>query len=809
MPSKFDQLREGQAVEIEPGLSGKLNKEKKTLELSTGQVLNVGDNPNFFPRDQKQLALSKQKEYMEKGAKGSGGEFLHQFTTQGVPGGIGDTISYFTQSGEDYANRKAAENQVSQRISEESPYISAGATGANVAADVFLTRGMSALKAAPLLHAASSGSRLITEPGEVLGESALAAGAGGILDKGAGWLGKVSERRAASRALPGQQEAVRAQNLAGQQATAQANAQQTEQFNLLRQNVKNVNEAKLQQHQADLNIRQNKIIQDQNSFEQAKAARDAEVVRLKNAAEMAKMQKSADKARLDSEYKMAKDAAEREDRVFAEKFKVEQKQYEDALKKLPEMQKRAQAEYSANVVKNASEIEKSFPKSSKISTEELGVAQFIDENINKTGIGGSSSSRQATRVLESIFPEGELLGGRELSKRYKALEDAIQRSTPEVQNVLKQFKKNLGNKLPSILEDSIAYSKIVPLLKRGLESDIKAIMSEVNLGKEAGSLARFADTKMRTLLKYEVAPANFVQKLQNGELSRELANKIMTVEDFLVDFTPSNIDFMKKQGTWPIVVKEAEKKHALFVNELTKKLQTRLAKYEIKAMESARNASKKLGKDVKKTYGMAEPVPPPPMPVPPQPVAFPSPPGELPPIPPVQLPPPINAPQVPPMPPKPSLLSPPTQPTPQTFIPQAEPNLAPAQGMADRTGDFLEKNLLAGKGLVDNPVTKLAGLKYLLGSAAVPAEAAYLGMKGLTSPTAAGEVARMSFKQGGIQAIDSWAKKYPSYHNGILENPQDRRSLTKEIEDEPEIPIEQKAVIQSKVNRGKPLQERL
>jgi hypothetical protein len=37
----------------------------------------------------------------------------------------------------------------------------------------------------------------------------------------------------------------------------------------------------------------------------------------------------------------------------------------------------------------------------------------------------------------------------------------------------------------------------------------------------------------------------------------------------------------------------------------------------------------------------------------------------------------------------------------------------------------------------------------------------------------------------------------------------ERRSLTKEIEDDAEIPIEQKAVIQSKINRGKPIQDRL
>jgi hypothetical protein len=91
----------------------------------------------------------------------------------------------------------------------------------------------------------------------------------------------------------------------------------------------------------------------------------------------------------------------------------------------------------------------------------------------------------------------------------------------------------------------------------------------------------------------------------------------------------------------------------------------------------------------------------------------------------------------------------------------------------------------------------------------MPSAAAYAGLKGLTSPTAGGALARMTFKQGGVQAIVSWAQKYPSYHDGVLENPQERRSLTREIEDDPDMPLEQKAIIQSKVNRGKPLEGNL
>jgi len=89
-----------------------------------------------------------------------------------------------------------------------------------------------------------------------------------------------------------------------------------------------------------------------------------------------------------------------------------------------------------------------------------------------------------------------------------------------------------------------------------------------------------------------------------------------------------------------------------------------------------------------------------------------------------------------------------------------------------------------------------------------PAAAMYAGLKGLTSPTAAGEMARASFRNLGLGAIEQWAQKYPSYHDGILDSAQERRSLVKEIEDDPTIPLEVKALVQSQVNRGKPLNQK-
>lgn len=815
MPSKLDLLRNGQAVEIEPGVSGRLDPKKRTLQLSTGEVLNVANDPDYFPQNDKSLQISRQKESIEKGIKGPVGEFFHQYASQGIPGGASDMISYLTQTGEEYANRKQAENEVSNRISKESPYISGAATGANIATDFALTRGMSALKAAPLLTAGSAGSRLFTEPENVLAETAGAAGLGYGIDKVGGYLNKVAQRRAASRALPVQQQAVREANQLGQQNVTNLNNAQAEQFNLLKRNVRNSNEATLKSHQDQLNVRQNDMIKAQNTYEQAKAARDAEIVKLKNDYEVAKASRSAEAARLEGEYKAAKSAAEIENKRLQDEFKLAQTQYQESLKRLPELQKKAQAEFSENVVRNSKEIERIFPKSSKISTDELGVADFIEENLAKSGLAGSREANQARRFLQSIFPEGEMLGGRELSKRYQALEEGIQRSSPEVQSILSGFKNHLGETLPSILENSVVYHKIMPILKRTLENDVKSIISELNFVGKGQNLAkneieRFANTSTRHLLKHGISPKNFIERIQNGELARDIANQIMDVEAFLIDIPQESIKALKKQGTFEYVFKEAQQKHNFFVNELSKKLESRFARNEIKALDSARSASKKLGKDIKNTYGMAEPVAPPPSPQPPNPIGMPSAPGEVPPVAPINIPPPVAPPQTPPLPGKPSLLAEPVAPTPQNFIPQAEPTLAPASGLAEKTGDLLEKNILSGgKGLVDNPVAKLAGLKYLLGKAALPAEAAYLGMNALTSPTAAGQVARLTFKQAGIKAIETWAQKYPSYHDGILENPQERRSLTKEIEDASDIPIEQKAVLQSKINRGKPIQDRL
>lgn len=814
MPTKFELLREGKAVEVEPGLSGRLNKDKKTLELSSGEVLNVSNDPDFFPKGSQELDLSRQKEQIERGiAKSPFGEFGHQFSQQGLAGGAQDWVSYLTQSGDEYLTRKRAEREVSERISQESPVTSAAATGASFIPDIVLTRGMSAARAAPLLAAGSAGSRLVTEPGEVLKEGAIAGGLGFGLDKTMNYLNKVTQRRALSRSIPQQQEAVNAQNIAGKEATDLANAQQRQQFGATQQSVQNENAARLHQHNLELTARQNKMIDAQNTFEQAQTARNAEVARLKTELELAKAQRSTEATRLDSEYKAAKSAAEAENKRLTEDFKLAQQQYKQALDDLPRLQKEAQKQYSQNVIKSVQDIENAFPKDARILTEQLDTPRFIQESINSTGLAGSREGAQVSRFLNSILPEGEVLTSKQLSKKYQAIEEAIQRGSPEVQSVLNQFKEHLAQRLPVVFEDSLVYQKIMPRLAKDLEKEVASVISK--MGRVDSKIIANLRANTANALK-EINATDFANRLQNGQLTQDLIEKIAPIESFLPGLTGKDLSKMSKAGpnnpwsqAYQNIISQGKAQQQQFVEALSQKINNNLARQEIGALYPAKEASQKMGRKINKTLGLASPLESPVAPQSPQLMGMPSIPPELPPVQPINLPGPIASPQALPMPSKPGMMAQPNAPMPQSFMPEPLPTLPGAQGTAEMAGDFLEKDLLRGSGVLNNPLAKLAGLKYLAGKATLPIEAGYLAAKGLTSPTGAGEVARMSFKQGGIQAIEALAQKYPSYHNGILENPQERRSLTKEIEDDSEIPLEQKALLQSKINRGKPLSERL
>jgi hypothetical protein len=449
--------------------------------------------------------------------------------------------------------------------------------------------------------------------------------------------------------------------------------------------------------------------------------------------------------------------------------------------------------------------------------EEVGLGKFLTENVGKSGLAGSTEANQAGKILKSLFPETGVLPIKELGKRYKSLEEAIQRSSPPVQQILNDFKVHLSERLTNVAADKSAYTSVISSLGKNIEKDVDAILLKMKKVKPATS-ARIKEN-ISNILKF-VPSKNFSARLQNGELNKEIIDKVTNIANFFEGVNPKDINAImkaKKNANWKMAVQGLENQakpiQQEFLKEIGDKINNHIARLQIQGAAASEKTIAKLGKNLKGTLGLAEPIPPPSAPAISARGEPPLPPGQLPQIPPVAQPAPIAPPGTPSMPIKPSLNGLPQRPVDQTFLAQPEPNLAAPQGFSEHAGDLLEKNLLSGDSKVlgknIDPLLKLGGLKYLLGKAALPAEAGYLAAKGLTSPTGAGEVARQSFKQIGIQAIEMMMQKYPSYRNGVLENPQERRSLTKEIEDDYDIPLEQKAILESKVNRGKPLSQPL
>jgi len=65
MPSKLEALRQGRSVQDGPGVYVRLNPEKKRLEYSTGEVLDVSSRPEFFPKSNHDIKVNEQKEQLQ------------------------------------------------------------------------------------------------------------------------------------------------------------------------------------------------------------------------------------------------------------------------------------------------------------------------------------------------------------------------------------------------------------------------------------------------------------------------------------------------------------------------------------------------------------------------------------------------------------------------------------------------------------------------------------------------------------------------------------------------------------------------
>lgn len=820
MESKLDRLRQGRPVEFSEGLYGQLDPEKKTIKFSDGLTIDVANDPDYFPQNPQQEEHSQRVEKLQTSiGRNPLGEFGHQFSERGLLGAGKDWFQYLTQKGDEYQKNKIARREVSERIAEESPYTSMAATGASFIPDFLVTKGLGAGTGAASLAAAHAGPRILEEPGKVATEAALSGLGGYFVGKGAEFANNIASRRGLSRQVNQAAKEIPARNAFVKAETEAFNKEQMAAHNALKQNLQRENEALLNQYRKEVDAYKQKAIDSKNSYEKAKFDRESEIFRIKQEKEAAKAAKSTDQARLDREYQSAVENWKKEKKLLESQAALNEKQYHESLKNLPSLQREAQEAYGKEVLKAAKEIETSFPSDSKISSTALDIDEFLHSKVFRGNLAGTPQARSLHKIIRSIFPKTHSFSGKELAKRYESLESAIARSSPESRAILSELKEHIGEKLPNALADNIAYKNILPSLQNQLSKSIDRITHSIRMPKISNisneSLSKLAKERLKSVIN-QISPDQFIEKMRSGEISEMLKKGLLNEADFTSAFSQiSNLAALKKQGVAHLLEKSNEYKYLQdlyqkYLKELDSSINNLVARNEIKLLGASDQAIDKLGGKVKNTFGVASPVAEPIRPINP---SIPEAPvrgySNLPEPLPQPIPAPISPPAMEAPPVSPAMAPVPQAPMARSFVPEQIPTLPPAQSFADQAGDLLEKNLFGGKSLTNNPLLKLGALKYALGKGAIPLEAGYAALKGLTSPTAAGEAARGVARAGGIESVVQLASKYNTYHDGILDDPQERRSLTKEIENDPSMSLEEKALIQSKINRGKPIFDRL
>jgi hypothetical protein len=464
-----------------------------------------------------------------------------------------------------------------------------------------------------------------------------------------------------------------------------------------------------------------------------------------------------------------------------------------------------------------------------VSVESMGVDDFIDNVLNLSPQAATKEGNRVTKFLKTLFKsdaEGKINSER-IAKALKAIDQTITTSEGPVKDLLTQYKNFLFENLPQKLANSLGYEKFSPKIIKSLNSEVeKSVVNLMKNNHEVSNLIRLQHgtdffTKFSQSINADIenifanSSRNFQESISNGTLISEIENVIKNnplYQDLMLEIEKRTKFFGGQKTAAPIVfpgLKEAEEKVLNLPRMLAQDAQSAIEKYAadiyIAGQEKANRANRLLN-TLEREPGV--------LPQPPEIKAenldlnqFRG----------------LNQPVAPFTPPQPNQVAPYTAPNPKAVAPQnvVAPNLINArslpetQGVLGKLGQALE-NLNLGdiysqvKGNAGS-ASNIGILAHLAGipvkKTAVGLAAAATGAKGLTSPGASGKAIRSALNQTARVTADvnAQAQNYASYSNGVLADPMDRRSLNLEIEQNPQLTLSDKAMMQTKVNRGIPL----
>lgn len=633
--------------------------------------------------------------------------------------------------------------------SEEEKHPTASTVGSvgGLLTDAFATAGIPAVGALPLLGQAYSDTSIL-EPSKAAGDIAENAAIGGALDLFFKGAGRFAKNRGAQRGA----------------------------------NAANVAE-----------------------IEGAEAANLAEQGRYKNDLQAAKKQHSAattaEKSRFETETLAAKNQASQE------------KLAQDAALSAHRMQQDALAQAFVEGGKNT------YPKLSQIlgkqavSSEVMGVDPFIENIINSSQYAATKEGSRVSRFLKTVFKadaEGKINNDR-LVKGLTAIDETIAKESGPIKDLLIQYKEQAFKNFPEKIANQLAYSKYAPKIVKALEPKIESAVVDV-MKDNHHIISVFREdlggdyfTRLSQSLKTEIENifsanrANFQEAISNGTIAAEIEGALKNnslYQDLLFEIEKrSKFNHAHTKGFKPEQIygpgwTEVEKKIADIPSKISAESEAPLQKY---AQDIYISGQQQSSKALKVLQGLEkEPT------LLPQPV---SPPSQ------VQQVAPYNAPQM-------AQVAPAAVKTPNVIDVSAMPE---SQGVFGKLATGLEslnlgniKQSLSGQNILGGGslglLAKLSGIPLAKGAAALTGGLA--AAKGLTSPGVAGQAVRSGLESTAraIAVVSAQAQQYASYRNGVLDDPMDRRSLVREIEENPNMSLADKAMAQTQVNRGIPLE---
>jgi hypothetical protein len=539
--------------------------------------------------------------------------------------------------------------------------------------------------------------------------------------------------------------------------------------------------------------------------EGANAANAAEQVRYKSEIQAAKKNQglatAAEKARFETETKAAQALGSQE------------KAAQEAALASHQAQQQALRQSFVETGKNA------YPKLAQIlgreavAAEAMGVESFLDNVVNASQYAATKEGNRVSKFLKTVFKadvEGKINSDR-LVKGLTALDETIAKETGPVKELLSQYKEQALKSFPEKVANQLAYSKYAPKIVKSLEPKIESAVVDVmkdnhhiiSIFKEDLGADYF--TRLSQSLRSEIENifsanrANFQEAISNGLIAGEIEQAIQNnsvYQELLFEmekrskFGHAHTKGFKPEQIYGPAWTSLEQKVAELPSKISAQAEAPLSKYAQDVYIAGQQQSAKASKILQ---GLEV-----------EPAAIPAP-----------VPSPSQVPQVAPFTPPPlANVTPPSTRNPNLVDVASMPE---SQGVLGKLATGLEsinlgklKQSLSGQNLLGTGslgiLAKLAGVP--VGKGVAAATGGLAALKGITSPGAAGQAVRSGLEATArvLSVVGAQAQQYASYRNGILDDPMDRRSLVKEIEDNPNMSLADKAMAQTQVNRGIPLQ---